>query len=478
MDMLRAETLCTSMELGIRAHANKLNGVDDYLSNINNPFTKLSIEQLVAFIESRDDPKTVEKIMRLITPAQRAQLQALNDRVEEEVVEESLTEEFANAVDTEDEEGIEQEDFTPTDVEEESGMDDALFDTDDDEEDAFEDESDEDAETAADEDDLFADDEWDDDEQQALGEYEHNQVESEPSLLQSMPDALQSLLLSPKDDDFDDDDFEDEVEEDSNDVKDADSDDEDENWDDDDFETSAETGTVEDTDDNFDDELEDSEDEEDSFDDEEEMEVESDVDEEEEADATDEDDFDDEEELDTDDEEEGDAEEDEENDALAELLAPKIATPAPEVHQPFSHTAMTRAVQQTEKHEAPPVQVKKPVSAPIVAQKSMGITRKPSAPIVSDTQSGAIVKKSTDNKLRIRRNAAPIVPSDDDFTTSNSTCGEKFDPSWSILQYLSANKDNKEARHIDVVSKHFPISLIRRGEDEGQFIISKGYLRK
>lgn len=488
--MVRTETLCINMELGIRAYVNKINGIDDYLSNLNNPFTKLSIEQLVAFIESRDDPKTVEKIMRLITPAQRSQLQALESQVEEEVIEEALTEVFNDAAEVEPEEDIEVSNISDEDdISSES-----LFESDDEEyEDLFDEsvdvnsesdksiESDEDDwedepeeqdnvnTLSASEEDIWGDepeDDWseedvtdtseagiasalaalyDEDDADEDGEDEV-QVESHPSQLQVAPVSFSNEA-------FEGEAFEDE----------ADSDDE------------PISGTLlpsvmdklralEVDDEELFSKSEESEDTE--FDDE------SDSDEFVEFDSEDLEDELDEADIVT---EEPSDEADEEDDALAELLAPRQVSPPPENSSIFSHTAMTRAIKQVEA-SARETSVE-PIAQP-PAKQERGIVGNTDTPAKMKSSSSGISAKTSGNNMRIRRNTVVQEPSLDDSSVSNSICGEKFDPSWSILQYLSANKDNKEARHIDIVSRYFPISLIKRGEDAGQFIISKGYLRK
>ena len=62
--------------------------------------------------------------------------------------------------------------------------------------------------------------------------------------------------------------------------------------------------------------------------------------------------------------------------------------------------------------------------------------------------------------------------------TAVSKNGVLYEPGWSILTYLTKNKDNREAKHIDTVRKFYSEKTIRSGEMAGLFIIHKGYLRK
>ena len=117
--MLDTTQLAISMEAGILIHAAILNNHNDYIKSMDNPFAKLSIEDLVAFIDSRQTEEEVIQITRCITPLQRRQLALYRSRVEDEVVEEviedaleesnsesdpafEITEQEANAVEQED----------------------------------------------------------------------------------------------------------------------------------------------------------------------------------------------------------------------------------------------------------------------------------------------------------------------------------------------------------------------------------------
>lgn len=58
-----------------------------------------------------------------------------------------------------------------------------------------------------------------------------------------------------------------------------------------------------------------------------------------------------------------------------------------------------------------------------------------------------------------------------------SAAGEIYVDGWSILTYLDKNKGNKEACHIDVVSRYYPKAIILKANGK-LFEIHKGYLRK
>ena len=61
---------------------------------------------------------------------------------------------------------------------------------------------------------------------------------------------------------------------------------------------------------------------------------------------------------------------------------------------------------------------------------------------------------------------------------STSKVGEVYCEGWDLLTYLKNNKDNKEAKHIDVVKLYYSEAVIRKYEAADRIIISKGYLRK
>ena len=58
------------------------------------------------------------------------------------------------------------------------------------------------------------------------------------------------------------------------------------------------------------------------------------------------------------------------------------------------------------------------------------------------------------------------------------TVGELYEKGWTLMTYMSKNRGNKAAMHLDVVCKYFPMAVIKAGEARGKFTIHKNYLRK
>lgn len=58
------------------------------------------------------------------------------------------------------------------------------------------------------------------------------------------------------------------------------------------------------------------------------------------------------------------------------------------------------------------------------------------------------------------------------------TVGELYEKGWTLMTYMSKNRGNKAAMHLDVVGKYFPMAVIKAGEARGKFTIHKNYLRK
>ena len=105
---------------------------------------------------------------------------------------------------------------------------------------------------------------------------------------------------------------------------------------------------------------------------------------------------------------------------------------------------------------------------------------------VSDTEeiAGDVVPEASKSESKSKMSVTPKDTSVAKDTLSRSSdnseslVGEVFEKGWTLMTYLAKNMGNKEAMRLDVVSKYFPMPVIRAGEAKGKFVIHKNYIRK
>ena len=144
---------------------------------------------------------------------------------------------------------------------------------------------------------------------------------------------------------------------------------------------------------------------------------------------------------------------------------------------------------------APPKAKPKPATQPKAKPVAPVAKPRPQAPVVEDdvdlSEFMGNIKglgtptpkpKATPKAVQkpIQKTVAPATKQDISRTKPEimHENGVLYEPGWSILTYLTKNKANKEAKHIDTVRKFYSEKTIRSGEMSGMFIIHKGYLRK